>query len=80
MKIHYVNVRSVEMESGQVVDIKYWAGFDSDNNKVTAGTYSGAGNDISDDFYAAFKKSLIESLANTIENDLKMNPQIHYQP
>jgi hypothetical protein len=76
------------MPSGESVEIKYWAdqstvyvaGFDANGKQVTAVTYQAVVDDIADGFSAAFQQSLIEGLADNVENDLKTNPQLHYRP
>lgn len=87
MSRHLVQHDSIELNDGNTVNIKYWgestricvAAFDAQDNRVSAAVYA-AEVEIADGFYPAFKKSVIESLATTIKNDLLNNPDIHYQP
>ena len=86
MTPHYVLIRSIELPTGEVVDLKYWgdgrsiyvAGFIGDR-QVTVGEYSGEV-DIADDFDATFQQSLINGLASTAESDLLENPCFHFRP
>lgn len=84
---HRVLYKSLTLPPSERVGIKYWsegsriyvAAFDADGRQVSAAKYS-AEVEIADDFYAALLASLIESLAGTVENDLLMNPKLHYVP
>ena len=87
MTIHRITIKTITLPQGAVVDIKYWAdtnkvyvaGFDETGKQVTPATYQ-AEVDIADDFAPAFKKSLIDGLAATVESDLLNNPNMHFKP
>jgi hypothetical protein len=69
------------------VEIKYWlegnriyvAAFNASGKQVSAAKYS-AEVEIGREFYAALQKSLLDSLAGTLESDLLTNPRLHYVP
>lgn len=87
MSIHRIMKKSVEMPSGETVDIKYWcdsstvyvAGFDQNSNQVTKAVYQAVVDEIADGFACALGQSLIDGLVATAESDLLNNPQLHYQ-
>ena len=87
MSIHKVTHSSFTMPGGNKIYIKYWgeggklclAAFDANDKKVSAHSYCFEAED-GDSFLAQMKEYAMESLAKTIENDLKTNPNIHYRP
>lgn len=87
MAVHKVTYKSFTMTDGNQIDIKYWGGggklylaaFDANDQRVSAGIYSFEAED-GDSFLAQMKETAMESLANTIESDLKTNPSIHHRP
>ena len=82
MKQHKVFIRSVHLPSGEIVALSYWgtgasisvAGFI--NNKQVTESYSGEA-EIADDFSSTFHQSLISGLADSLESDLRNNPNLH---
>lgn len=87
MPAHKVTHKSFTMTDGNKIDIKYWgvggkmclAAFDENDKKVSAHAYCFEAED-GDSFLTQMKGTAMESLADTIENDLKANPNIHYRP
>lgn len=85
--VHKVTHKSITMTDGSRIDIKFWshggkmclAAFDENDKQVSAGAYCFEAED-GDSFLAQMKETVMESLASTIENDLKTNPDIHYRP
>lgn len=85
MTQHNVLIRSVDLPTGEQVELRYWgkdrsisvAGFIGDK-QVTAAIYS-ASVDLADNFEATFQQSLIEGLASTAESDLLKNPHLHFR-
>jgi hypothetical protein len=87
MAIHKVTHKTFKMPNGNKIDIKYWsegskmclAAFDENGKKVSACSYCFEA-EVGDSFYTQMKETAMESLAETIENDLKTNSNIHYRP
>jgi hypothetical protein len=79
--------RTITLKNGDIVEIKSWsdgygvhlAGFNSQDKQVTKVKYS-ASVTADKDFSATFQTSVIDTLADAIENDLKTNPGVHYAP
>ena len=82
MTAHKVHIRSIELASGQQVDLMYWAHVSSicvagftGSTKVTRNYCAEA--EISENLSASFHASLIDQLAATAEGDLHTNPELH---